>query len=174
MAVQTPLVPPGRPLAKKRHADYKTMSSDIHGPRTPSPETMGRSSFSSVRENDDGLAQTFTSTKISSYAQAFEEVVDDDSSVDVDMADVEFLPPITQPFSKLHGSWYPASSFKGWKQINVQGKAKTRSFGDLQTLCMTWNAPPPPVPVKKNRFAPGYAPLEKLPTELLSKLLRIM
>lgn len=169
MAIQTTQTPPVGQPATKRHVDCKAMpTSDTQGPRPGSPEAMGRSSFSSVRENDDGLAQTFTSTKVSSYAQGFEEAVDDSSSMD--RIAVEFRPPVTQPFSKLHGSWYPASSFKGWKHINVQGKTKTRSFGDLQTLRMMWNAPPSPVRVDKNRHAPGGAPLEKLPTEVLGKM----
>jgi hypothetical protein len=129
--------------------------------RPPTPEKMGRSSFSSVREHDDnGVAQTFTSTKVSSYAAGTgsEEVaVDDSSCVDVNMADVEFVPPITQPFSRLHGSWYPANSFRGWKQINVQGKTKTRSFGDLHVLNMMWTAPPKP-PRGKQAYPPGGSP----------------
>ncbi|KAL1903390.1 hypothetical protein Sste5346_000016 [Sporothrix stenoceras] len=36
--------------------------------RSPSPVGLGRSSFSSIRERDSDLAQTFTSTKISSYS----------------------------------------------------------------------------------------------------------
>ncbi|KIH91427.1 leucine rich repeat domain containing protein [Sporothrix brasiliensis 5110] len=36
--------------------------------RSPSPVGLGRSSFSSIRERDSDLAQTFTSSKISSYS----------------------------------------------------------------------------------------------------------
>jgi hypothetical protein len=145
-------------------SEYKMKSADLRRPETP--EKMGRSSFSSVRENDDGVAQTFTSTRVSSYAHGHEEAIDDSSSVGVEMAKAEFIPPITQPFSKLHGCWYPANSFRGWKQINVQGKTKTRSFGDLQTLNMMWNTPSRPTNVKQIA-PPGGSPMEKLPIELL-------
>jgi hypothetical protein len=163
MAVSSALERPR--YLKDSPPDHKMKHAELARPATP--EKMGRSSFSSVRENDDGIAQNFTSSKVSSYAQGFEEAVDDSSSVD--MADTEFIPPLTQPFSKLHGTWYPANSFKGWKQIHVRGKAKTRSFGDLQILHSMWNSPA--LPARGNdKYAPGSAPIERLPMELIGKL----
>lgn len=50
----------------------KAKMSRPESPNSNSDKTA-RSSFSSVRENDDGLAQTFTRSKISSYTQGPEE-----------------------------------------------------------------------------------------------------
>lgn len=57
------------------------MSPKPHHMRSPSPVALGRSSFSSIRERDSDLAQTFTSSKISSYGtRNFEAAVSDESS----------------------------------------------------------------------------------------------
>jgi len=138
--------------------------------RPSTPEKHGRSSFSSIREESSGPAQTFTSSKVSSYIHANDEaIIDSDDSASppaIDMAEVQFLPPVTQPGSKLHGNWFPANNFRGWKQINVKGKTASRSFGDLQALHMAWSTPPAPKK-EKNRYAHGHAPIEKLPIEIL-------
>ncbi|KAI1186944.1 hypothetical protein F5B17DRAFT_440701 [Nemania serpens] len=87
------------------------------------------------------------------------------------MADTQFMPPVTQPHSKLHGCWFPAvaaDDFQGWKQIGVKGKQASKSFGDLQALRMVWSSaltPKPhdyPVVVR----APGDSLLERLPMEI--------
>jgi hypothetical protein len=137
-------------------------------PRSSSPEKNGRSSFSSVRENDSDLAQSFTSTKVSSYthAHAHEEAIDDATHA---MGETQFLPPLTQPYSRLHGNWFPVNSFRGWKQINVKGKTASRSFSDLQMLGITWSSPPTPAKVN-DIYDSGKAPIERLPIELLGKL----
>lgn len=143
--------------------------------RPSTPDKHGRSSFSSIREEPSGPAQTFTSSKVSSYAPANEEaIVDSDDSVTppaLDMTEVQFLPPVTQPGSRLHGHWFPSDNFKGWKQINVKGKTASRSFGDLQALHLAWSTPPAPKK-EKNRFAHGQAPIEKLPIEILGMCTR--
>lgn len=152
--------------------------------REISPDKSGRSSFSSVRENDSDLAQTFTSTKVSSYSRDT-EVDDQEEAVDdlpssLDMATVtttqtHFRPPLTRPNSKLHGGWLPAvaaDGFQGWKQIDVRGKTASRSFGDLQALRIVWSAPSTPSKATgPGRPLPGQAPIERLPLELLGKLL---
>lgn len=130
-------------------------------------ETASRSSFSSVRENDDGLAQTFTRSKISSYTQAPEDVFDESPISEIEQP--SFAPPLTQPHSKLHGFWYPADGFRGWKQIPVKGKMASRSCEDLHKLHMTWSTPAPPVKKAQDAYPLGVAPLEKLPTEVLGK-----
>jgi hypothetical protein len=84
------------------------------------------------------------------------------------MVEAQFVPPLTHPDSKLQGYWSPADSFKGWKQINVRGKLASKSFGDLQVLNLAWNAAPKP-PRRRGAYAPGDAPFEKLPIELLSE-----
>lgn len=171
--------------------------SDLGQRRSSSDKSSGRSSFSSVRENDTDLVQTFTSTKVSSYSQPSEAVIVDDehqpsssstsspssplSSPPPEMATTttttrQFLPPKTQPQSKLHGCWFPAvaaDGFQGWKQIDVRGKQASRSFGDLQALRIVWSAPPAsnkPTPAKvPGRPTAGQAPIERLPLELLGK-----
>ncbi|KAI9158414.1 F-box protein [Paramyrothecium foliicola] len=135
-------------------------------------ETASRSSFSSVRENDDGLAQTFTRSKISSYTLAPEDVFDESPTSEIDQP--TFAPPLTQPHSKLHGFWFPADGFKGWKQIPVKGKKASRSCEDLHKLHMTWSTPAPPVKKAKDAYPLGVAPLEKLPTEVLGAIIDLL
>lgn len=142
-----------------------------------SPENSSRSSFSSVRENDTDLVQAFTSTKVSSYERPPEEALEDQASPSTEMSatSTQFLPPITQPQSRLHGCWFPAvaaDGFKGWKQIDVKGRIASKSFGDLQALKLVWSAPstPPPHQRKESgRALPGKAPIEMLPLELLGE-----
>ncbi|KAK8077764.1 hypothetical protein PG996_003934 [Apiospora saccharicola] len=173
--------------------------SDLSQRRSSSDnKSSGRSSFSSVRENDSDLAQTFTSTKVSSYSQPPETVIVDDehppssssssplSSPPPEMATIttttrQFLPPKTQPQSKLHGCWFPAvaaDGFQGWKQIDVRGRQASRSFGDLQALRIVWSAPPAsnkPTPTKvPGRPTAGQAPIERLPLELLGPIIDLL
>lgn len=147
--------------------------------RASSPDTTGRGSFSSVRENDSGLAQSFTSTKISSYAEAYEEALDD--SGDLPMAGVEFVAPVTRPQSKLLGAWHPVGgSSSGWKDIRVKGRHASKSYSDLQALNRLTALPlPRPSPPQTPEVAPntekggrghaGLSALEMLPAEILSK-----
>ncbi|KAL0940880.1 leucine rich repeat domain protein [Colletotrichum truncatum] len=162
------------------HTKYKMDSPEPHRPATP--EKNGRSSFSSIRENDSDLAQTFTSSKVSSYLQkSTESAIYDSSSPSPspfaspsqDMGEVQFLPPVTHPNSRLHGGWYPATSFKGWKQINVKGKTASRSFSDLQALHMAWSTPPA-APKSKDKYIGGRAPMERLPLELLGSIIELL
>lgn len=140
------------------------------GTSSPTDKTA-RSSFSSVRENDDGLAQTFTRSKVSSYTNAPEEVFDESPSLEI--AQPNFQPPLTQPHSRLHGFFFPADSFRGWREIPLKGKKASRSVEDLRKLYMSWSPPESPVVEEKKQLATyktGYAPLETLPTEILGKL----
>ncbi|KAI0156516.1 hypothetical protein GGR57DRAFT_491551 [Xylariaceae sp. FL1272] len=89
------------------------------------------------------------------------------------MAETQFMTPLTQPHSRLHGCWFPAvaaDNFQGWKQIDVKGKQASKSFGDLQALRMVWSAATPTVPQEANQApvqpAPGSSMIEKLPIEL--------
>ncbi|KAI1484611.1 hypothetical protein F5X96DRAFT_683465 [Biscogniauxia mediterranea] len=147
---------------------------------TPSSsESSSRSSFSSVRETN--LAQTFTSTKVSSYSEVLEEAVEDQPSSGLTMAaatskpNMQFMPPMTRPNSRLHGGWCPAvavDSFRGWKQIDVRGRLASRSFGDLQTFKMVWSTPSPAPKTKgSERPRPGQSPIERLPTEILNQII---
>ncbi|KAK6845452.1 hypothetical protein PG995_015562 [Apiospora arundinis] len=188
-----------KPAPVPYHATME--GSDLSQSRSSSDKSSGRSSFSSVRENDTDLAQTFTSTKVSSYSQPPEAAVaveedDDDlhrpssstssslSSPPPEMATTttttrQFLPPKTQPESKLHGCWFPAvaaDGFQGWKQIDVRGRQASRSFGDLQALRIVWSAPttskqPAKLP---GRPTAGQAPIERLPLELLGPIIDLL
>ncbi|KAK1674343.1 leucine rich repeat domain-containing protein [Colletotrichum godetiae] len=174
--------PPGTPPTGHNNPqtliEYKMDSPEPHRPATP--EKNGRSSFSSIRENDSDLAQTFTSSKVSSYAQKATNAVFDDSSASpspiaspsLEMTEVQFMPPVTHPSSRLHGGWYPASSFKGWKQINVKGKTASKSFSDLQALHMSWSTPPPSP--KGNKPVNCRAPMERLPLEILGSIIELL
>lgn len=148
---------------------YKKHMAEPTRPASPVEDSNARSSFSSVREDDSDLAQAFTISRTSSYSRALcNKVIDDDSSSG-EMTEVEYLPPLTNPSSKLHGYFFPANSFKGWKEINVRGKLASKSFGDLQSLHLVWT--PTKAPPKKDRkYEPGQAPIERLPMELLGKL----
>ncbi|CAJ2510761.1 Uu.00g063860.m01.CDS01 [Anthostomella pinea] len=146
---------------------------------TTSPDMKSlRSSFSSVREDDADLAQTFTSTKVSSYSKPAEEAIADQSqpsSPSVAMSETQFVPPVTRPNSRLHGCWFPAvaaDSFQGWKQIGVKGRLASKSFGDLQSLKIIWSTPAAPPKTKDpERPLPSKAPIETLPAELLVQII---
>jgi hypothetical protein len=84
------------------------------------------------------------------------------------MIETHFRPPVTQPFSKLHGYWTPAESFQGWKGIDVKGKLASKSFGDLQMLNSAWPKQRA-LPRRRGTCAAGDAPFEKLPIEILSR-----
>lgn len=142
-------------------------------PGSPSSsEKTARSSFSSVRENDDGLAQTFTRSKISSYTHGAEEVFDESPSVEI--AQPSFQAPLTQPHSRLHGFWFPADNFRGWKQIPIKGKAASRSCEDLHKLSMTWSCPAPPVRSAPESYSTGASPMERLPSEVLGAIIDLL
>ena len=148
---------------------------NLTGAISPSDKTA-RSSFSSVRENDDGLAQTFTRSKISSYTNDADEVFDESPSNEI--AQPTFQPPLTQPNSKLHGFWAPAPTFRGWREITLNGKKASRSFENLRNLHMTWSPPPPTPktvkPKKATTYATGQSPFETLPPEILGSIIDLL
>lgn len=150
-----------------RASDFETSMFKSSAARALSPsDTASRSSFSSVRENDDGLAQTFTRSKVSFYLEAPEDVFDETPPNEV--SHLSFQPPVTQPHSRLHGFWFPSDSFKGWKQISIKGKRASRSCEDLHKLHMAWDDPPLHVPKKQPGTYPrAMSPLETLPSEVL-------
>lgn len=158
--------------------------------RPPTPDRVSRSSFSSIREHDNTLTQTFTHSKLSSYVASDEEAVEDptqhstaDAShnrvrdFDMIQTQTQFQPPVTRPNSRLLGYWTPAETFRGWKEIQVKGKLASKSFSDLKILNQSWSPPPTPAPtspkaVEKTRsYKPGEAPIEKLPFEILTSII---
>ncbi|KAK0705060.1 hypothetical protein B0H67DRAFT_593061 [Lasiosphaeris hirsuta] len=156
-------------------SDYLTMA-DHHRPTTP--DRTSRSSFSSIRENEGTLTQDFTHTKVSSYLGT-EEAIDDTEPArpahTLNMIQTQLQPPVTNPQSRLLGYWSPADSFQGWKQIQVRGKLASKSFGDLQVLNSVWTTPSKPKARKKGElYKPGEAPLERLPTEILTSIINLL
>ncbi|KAI0390985.1 hypothetical protein F5Y17DRAFT_468526 [Xylariaceae sp. FL0594] len=93
------------------------------------------------------------------------------------MVETRFVPPVTQPHSRLHGCWFPAvaaETFEGWKQIGVKGKQASRSCGDLQALRMVWSTPDAPKKqpeVDTVQPAPGSSPFERLPIEIKNEII---
>lgn len=173
-------------LHKEYTSEYKSMA-DLARPTTPDRDS--RSSFSSIREHESTLTQTFTHSKLSSYVVGDEEAVEESSQrstsnspqlrprdIDMIQTQTQFQPPVTQPNSKLLGYWTPADSFRGWKDIQVKGKFASKSFSDLKILNQSWSPPPTPTIVfDKNRpNPPGEAPIERLPFEVLSKFSEIL
>lgn len=194
-------------LKLKNLPDQSKMDSDSQGLRTPSPEGLGRSSFSSIREQDTALSQTFTLSKVSSYhnfnnfdVAQHEQAIDDLSDYEEDdqplsfaassvptsiatpepstMIETQFMPPATKPHSRLHGNWWPADSYRGWKEINVKGKLASKSFGDLASLSprSQWEEALSTVdeqmklePVKES--VAGNSTIERLPQELYDLIL---
>ena len=155
-----------------------------------------RTSFSSTKESDTGVAQSFTNSKTSSYLRwevgvsGSDEAIDDtvSSTSGGSNSPVELLPEETNmlnPQSTLHGLVCPCDSFRGWKNISIGGKVASKSFGDLRRLALRWdweandeqtkqfNIPLHVGPDLKKRdgtFLPGQSPFEKLPMELLGEL----
>ncbi|KAM0250653.1 hypothetical protein ACHAP5_002186 [Fusarium lateritium] len=170
------------PLSPTHHAvpqfDLSALlKAKMSRPTSPNSDKTARSSFSSVRENDDGLAQTFTRSKISSYTQGTEEVFDESPSPSAEIQQPSFQAPLTQPHSRLHGFWFPADNFRGWKQIPIKGKSASRSCEDLHKLSMTWSSPAPIEVIEKaspNSYETGTRPLERLPSEVLGAIIDLL
>jgi hypothetical protein len=159
------------------------------------PDRADRTSFSSTKESDTGVAQSFTNSKTSSYLRwevgvsGSDEAIDDtvSSTSGGSNSPVELLPEETNmlnPQSTLHGLVCPCDSFRGWKNISIGGKVASKSFGDLRRLALRWdweandeqtrklNIPVYVTPDLKKRdgtFLPGQSPFEKLPMELLGE-----
>lgn len=168
-----------RPASYKTPAEVPEPSSSPPSPPSPqSPQLMNdRSSFSSIREDDTHLAQAFTASKVSRYSkppQNAQLIQDDRFSSDMGtmVQHAEFFPPVTQPGSRLHGNWFPADNFKGWKQINVRGRLASRSFSDLASLSLAWDTRP--VPVRRPSKVTGDSCIERLPLELLSSVINLL
>lgn len=134
-----------------------------------------RSSFSSIREADTSLTQAFTTSKVSAYAHPQEQAVDDilesQPFLGTMVQQADFFPPVTRPDSRLHGHWYPSNHFKGWKQINVKGRHASRSYSDLTSLCLAWDAAAPVLRRRPSGNYPGDAPIERLPLEIQSNII---
>ena len=167
MAIATPTSPrKAAPYPATNNFDIKD-SSKMH---KQTNDRVDRTSFSSIKESDDGVAQNFTTTKTSSYLRAEDEEAISDGLV---------TPPersglMTNPQSALHGVVCPCNGFRGWKAISIRGKVASKSFGDLRALRnrFDWDVGkdvgvPMVARREDGRFGAGRSPLEMLPMELL-------
>lgn len=123
----------------------------ITSPPTLTTDRVDRTSFSSIKETNTGIAQSFTDSKTSSYLRneyliggvgdASEEAVFDDAS----LSSGSRTPPSEErngngnvrgrlTESRLHGFVCPCDGFRGWKGISVRGRVASKSFGDLKSL----------------------------------------
>lgn len=148
-----------------------------HTATPPVSDRQERTSFASFKEDRSSVAQSFIDNKVSSYARASEEAIDDSASEENDFETDGHQPypfnapmALTNPCSMLNAFICPCEGFRGWKQITVGGRAASRSFGDLRILSkgFTWELPASKQTTgKKPRNEAGQSFLESLPVELL-------
>lgn len=195
MAAHSPNVMPSRPRKLSPQASDK-ITHKKHIVTPPTSDRIDRTSFSSVKENKTGIAQSFTDSKTSSYLRHEYLLNDSEDAILDDASSSGSVTPIIEPKpgaesdmkmlssqSPLHGFVSPCDGFRGWKNIPIGGKPASKSFGDLRSLAMRWEWESKvkgggntirdgPASAKKvdGKYASGQSPFERLPTELLSKL----
>ncbi|KAI9745002.1 MAG: hypothetical protein M1835_002631, partial [Candelina submexicana] len=152
---------------------------------SPSPSRATRSrpredrgSFSSVKEDDCGIAQSFVVSNVSSLGldHSFERAITDEADLlgDTDMAAAVAL--------QSPSFCCPCGGFQGWKRIKLSGRHMSKSYGDLRSydydkLQWDWETGSElkdTTPVKEKGpfiYAAGEAPLEKLPAEVLDQII---
>lgn len=165
-------------------------------------DRVDRTSFSSIKESHNGgVAQTFTSSKTSSYLRNQVSLAEDEDAIldDVSISSGSRTPleikkepkqgMLTNPHSMLHGFVCPCDGFRGWKGISVRGRVASKSFGDLKGLGMRWDwesengvedrmdrmdLDEKPLVKIKGRWPAGQSPLESLPIELLGEFISFL
>lgn len=161
---------------------------DLNLPRVrsirPAMDRGDRTSFSSIKEGDSGVAQTFTTSKTSSYLRNRYDAggVDDEEAIDDGIATPpdDALGVSTTPGpTLLQGYVCPCDTFQGWKSISLGGRMASKSFSDLRPLGNRWawdgqpDAPQvaleAPVAKVRGKYPPGRSPIETLPMELLGE-----
>lgn len=167
-----------------------------HTVAPPTSDRVDRTSFSSIKENNTGVAQSFTDSKTSSYLRheysqngSEDAILDDATSSGCVTPVLERKPGLEREFamlnpqSALHGFVCPCDGFRGWKGISIGGKTASKSIGDLRSLAMRWewdsgikekNSKISHEGAAKKvggKYPPGQSPLERLPTELLGSII---
>jgi hypothetical protein len=173
-------------------------------PPTLTTDRVDRTSFSSVKETNTGIAQSFTDSKTSSYLRnvisasggqgANDEAVYEDSlssgSITPLETDRDSGIEIDRKFgglteSRLRGFVCPCDGFRGWKSISVRGKIASKSYGDLQALG-NWDwevkekkeeeerAKGVEEEIESGKDEAGNSPLERLPVELLGEFTEVI
>jgi len=192
---------PLRPVPSSRNSSEQDMGNQItkkYIAALPTSDRIDRTSFSSIKESNSGVAQSFTDSKVSSYLRhefdlnGSEEAISDDGSssgiatpAEKIVPKIEELPQMLPPHSHVHDFICPCVGFRGWKSISIGGKVASRSSGDLRKLAMGYDwyskdtskvdrmdldVPTPQVKQDGGCYLAGQSPFEKLPTELLGKL----
>jgi hypothetical protein len=186
----TPLASLARPRKGMPNQKLVLNSTDATTTRiTPTKERVDRTSFSSIKESNTGIAQSFTTSKTSSYLRneysSIEDAIEDEDSSGSRTPEIESVGMLTNPQSILQPFVCPCNGFRGWKGINIGGRVASKSFGDLKALNRWEWAPVKQDPnqmdidsdrSKENktvdgRHRTGESPLESLPVELLSMYL---
>ncbi|KAI9845984.1 MAG: hypothetical protein M1837_004390 [Sclerophora amabilis] len=146
-------------------------------PRRSSSTKSRKQSFSSVREDDSGLAQSFVVSSFRLSAEENRTVACNHITKD-DMASTMTLPPPTV--------CCPCGHFNGWKHISLRGKGMSKSSGDLRVLgnhverVFDWDKgpeklePAPAKGVERSAYPAGQSPLESLPNEILDEIMSLL
>ncbi|KAJ5606192.1 hypothetical protein N7510_008973 [Penicillium lagena] len=128
-----------------------------------------RPSFGSIKEDTDGIAQSFVDSHQCGSPK-------ESPKADVPAVDMQQSPDFC----------CPCGGFLGWKQIRLGGKSLSRSYSDLRNLGnmqgrgWAWETTvagrelplkAPEVEVKQVLPPPGTSPLEKLPPEVLDQII---
>ncbi|KAJ5899039.1 hypothetical protein N7495_003783 [Penicillium taxi] len=131
-----------------------------------------RPSFSSIKEDVDGIAQSFVDTH---HAPSLKDSTD---SPKLDLMELQQTPDFC----------CPCGGFLGWKSIRLGGKSLSRSYsdlrgiGNLQAKGWAWDTTdhgrelcPPNEPVIEQLLAQQIAPqkstIERLPSEVLDQII---
>ncbi|KAI9814612.1 MAG: hypothetical protein M1827_003168 [Pycnora praestabilis] len=140
-----------------------------------------RSSFSSVKEDDCGIAQSFVDSKTSSLVtEAFDDEAfygNHNHYTDKMATLVALQPP---------SICCPCGGFRGWKRIRLQGRHMSRSYGDLRQFTGdehhyldSGKEPELKTTEAKDEksvalYPPGKSPLERLPTEIIDQIIPLL
>jgi len=185
---------PSRPRKIVPYSATEDKASKKHSITPPTSDRVDRTSFSSIKENNTGVAQSFTDSKTSSYLRhefdlnGSEDAIDDTNSsgsitpVSERKSGLEMDIKMLNPQSALNGFVCPCDGFRGWKGISIGGKTASKSFGDLRSLAMRWdwesNVKSKSTAAARSdskkvdgKYAAGQSPFEKLPTELLGSII---
>jgi hypothetical protein len=127
--------------------------------------SLRRASFGSVKEDVDGIAQSFLDTKLEDL-----QLPPEKKNTAVDMAVVDQMPDFC----------CPCGGFMGWKQIRLRGRKMSKSYSDLRLLghrssstAWAWDTPGkrPAVAVLVEPEILPRLTIEDLPVEVLGELL---
>ncbi|KAL4999732.1 hypothetical protein BDV10DRAFT_184119 [Aspergillus recurvatus] len=158
--------PPPRnssPAAQSRNSSRNSSCSSPN--RDGSKASSRRESFGSIKEDIDGIAQSFV-----------------DTHLDHSHKDRSKLDSFEMQMQQAPEFCCPCGGFLGWKSIRLGGKSLSRSYSDLRALGnmsargWAWEdtptiATPAPETKQEKRPEPGSSLLERLPSEILDQII---